>query len=133
MDCPFDATQLRVIDRHGVEIDWCPTCKGVWLERGELDKLLDRAAGELEQASRATLPPPAAAVPTPFPQGPAPAPAPYPTPTERRPQERRWDDDDDDDRRFGERRYDDDDRRYDDRGYPRKKRKSILSEIFDFD
>jgi hypothetical protein len=31
-------------DRQGVEIDYCPACRGIWLDRGELDKLLDRAA-----------------------------------------------------------------------------------------
>jgi Zn-finger nucleic acid-binding protein len=41
--CPFDATPLQAVHRHGVEIDWCPSCKGVWLERGELDKLIERA------------------------------------------------------------------------------------------
>ena len=31
-------------DRQGIEIDYCPTCRGVWLDRGELDKIIDRAA-----------------------------------------------------------------------------------------
>jgi Zn-finger nucleic acid-binding protein len=31
-------------ERHGVEIDYCPQCRGVWLDRGELDKILDRTA-----------------------------------------------------------------------------------------
>jgi Zn-finger nucleic acid-binding protein len=34
-------------ERSGVEIDYCPTCRGVWLDRGELDKILDRAASEM--------------------------------------------------------------------------------------
>ena len=34
-------------ERSGVEIDYCPTCRGVWLDRGELDKILDRAASEV--------------------------------------------------------------------------------------
>ena len=41
-NCP-DAT-LVMTDRQGVEIDYCPQCRGVWLDRGELDKLIDRAA-----------------------------------------------------------------------------------------
>lgn len=41
-NCP-DAT-LVMTDRQGVEIDYCPTCRGIWLDRGELDKLLERAA-----------------------------------------------------------------------------------------
>jgi Zn-finger nucleic acid-binding protein len=43
MDCPFDGTELRMADRSGVEIDYCPKCRGVWLDRGELDKIIDRA------------------------------------------------------------------------------------------
>ena len=45
MKCPTcpDAT-LVMSDRQGVEIDYCPSCRGIWLDRGELDKLLDRAA-----------------------------------------------------------------------------------------
>jgi Zn-finger nucleic acid-binding protein len=34
---------LKISDRQGVEIDYCPKCRGVWLDRGELDKILDRA------------------------------------------------------------------------------------------
>ena len=41
-NCP-DST-LVMTDRQGVEIDYCPTCRGIWLDRGELDKLLERAA-----------------------------------------------------------------------------------------
>jgi len=41
-NCP-DAT-LVMTDRQGVEIDYCPACRGIWLDRGELDKLLDRSA-----------------------------------------------------------------------------------------
>ena len=45
MKCPScPDTTLVMTDRQGVEIDYCPTCRGVWLDRGELDKLLDRAA-----------------------------------------------------------------------------------------
>jgi uncharacterized protein len=45
MKCPGcpDVT-LVMADRQGVEIDYCPVCRGIWLDRGELDKLLDRAA-----------------------------------------------------------------------------------------
>ncbi len=41
-NCP-DAT-LVMADRNGIEIDYCPKCRGVWLDRGELDKLIERAA-----------------------------------------------------------------------------------------
>ncbi|HMS24221.1 MAG TPA: zf-TFIIB domain-containing protein [Acidimicrobiia bacterium] len=50
MKCPFDDTQLRTIEKNGIEIDWCETCKGVWLERGELDKIVERVADELLQS-----------------------------------------------------------------------------------
>ncbi|MFM1907009.1 MAG: hypothetical protein RLZZ591_686 [Pseudomonadota bacterium] len=48
MKCPHctDAT-LVMTDRQGVEIDYCPACRGIWLDRGELDKLLERAATNL--------------------------------------------------------------------------------------
>jgi uncharacterized protein len=45
MKCPTcPDTNLVMADRQGVEIDYCPACRGIWLDRGELDKLLDRAA-----------------------------------------------------------------------------------------
>lgn len=46
MKCPTctDST-LVMSERQGVEIDYCPSCRGIWLDRGELDKLLERAAG----------------------------------------------------------------------------------------
>ncbi len=42
MQCPIDGTQLVMSDRNGVEIDYCPQCRGVWLDRGELDKIIER-------------------------------------------------------------------------------------------
>jgi len=42
MLCPNDQTELVISDRQGVEIDYCPKCRGVWLDRGELDKIIDR-------------------------------------------------------------------------------------------
>ena len=44
MKCPVDGTTLVITDRSGVEIDYCPQCRGVWLDRGELDKIIDRSA-----------------------------------------------------------------------------------------
>lgn len=44
MKCPIDGTPLVISDRSGVEIDYCPQCRGVWLDRGELDKIIDRSA-----------------------------------------------------------------------------------------
>lgn len=42
MRCPIDGNELVISDRGGVEIDYCPQCRGVWLDRGELDKIIDR-------------------------------------------------------------------------------------------
>lgn len=42
MKCPNDDTQLAITERQGVEIDYCPQCRGVWLDRGELDKIIDK-------------------------------------------------------------------------------------------
>lgn len=43
MQCPIDQTRLQRTDRNGVEIDYCPKCRGVWLDRGELDKIIERS------------------------------------------------------------------------------------------
>jgi uncharacterized protein len=42
--CPVDGTTLVPIERQGIEIDHCPSCRGVWLDRGELDKIIERSA-----------------------------------------------------------------------------------------
>jgi Zn-finger nucleic acid-binding protein len=99
MNCPIDGTPLQMADRQGIEIDYCPTCRGVWLDRGELDKIIERSATQMPAAS------------APSPGGHTTPPAdPY----------RRYDDDDD----YG--RYD--------RDYDRKrKRRSFLDDLFDFD
>ena len=83
MQCPVDKVDLVMTDRQGIEIDYCPKCRGVWLDRGELDKVIERAT-----------PPsaPVAAAPTPY--------QPHPP-------------------------------HHDDRYY-RRKRKSMLGELFDF-
>lgn len=45
MKCPTCTdSKLTMTDRQGVEIDYCPECRGIWLDRGELDKLLERAS-----------------------------------------------------------------------------------------
>ena len=46
MQCPVDGTQLVMTERSGVEIDYCPQCRGVWLDRGELDKIIDRGTAQ---------------------------------------------------------------------------------------
>ena len=57
MKCPNDDTVLTMSERSGVEIDYCPECRGVWLDRGELDKILDRAAAEAVPPASAAPPP----------------------------------------------------------------------------
>ncbi|MDP5084947.1 MAG: zf-TFIIB domain-containing protein [Yoonia sp.] len=52
MKCPIDGATLVISDRSGVEIDYCPECRGVWLDRGELDKIIERSGA-------AMTPPPA--------------------------------------------------------------------------
>jgi len=56
MSCPVDGTTLVMSERSGIEIDYCPTCRGVWLDRGELDKIIERNAAS--QAPQPTAPPP---------------------------------------------------------------------------
>lgn len=46
MKCPVCGATLLMSERHGVEIDYCPECRGIWLDRGELDKIIERAAEE---------------------------------------------------------------------------------------
>ncbi len=44
MQCPvFKTVHLTMAERSGIEIDYCPQCRGVWLDRGELDKIIERA------------------------------------------------------------------------------------------
>ena len=52
MNCPQCTTTLTMTERQGVEIDYCPTCRGVWLDRGELDKLIERSATPRPQVKR---------------------------------------------------------------------------------
>lgn len=44
MSCPVCQVPLAMSDRQGIEIDYCPQCRGVWLDRGELDKIIERSA-----------------------------------------------------------------------------------------
>jgi len=47
MNCPIDGTELRITERQGIEIDYCPQCRGIWLDRGELDKIIERSSVEV--------------------------------------------------------------------------------------
>jgi hypothetical protein len=82
--CPNDNVAMQTLNRSGVEFDICPTCRGVWLDRGELEKLMG-AARDHEPAQ--------AAPPQP---GYRPEPPRYPEPRyeDRHYREHRWDDDD---------------------------------------
>lgn len=103
--CPNDNSAMQTVERSGVQFDMCPACRGVWLDRGELEKLMASAA----DGGRATAP-----------AAPAPAWSAAPGRVTHRDEGSR------DDRRP-------DDRRYDDRGRPRKKKRDSIFEIFDFD
>lgn len=56
MQCPIDGSELAMTDRQGIEIDYCPKCRGVWLDRGELDKIIERSAAEEMPAVRQARP-----------------------------------------------------------------------------
>ena len=49
MKCPNCNETLIMADRQGIEIDYCPACRGVWLDRGELDKIVERSASYTKQ------------------------------------------------------------------------------------
>ena len=100
MQCPVCKTKdLVMSERQGIEIDYCPQCRGVWLDRGELDKIIERSADELAPVAQAQ--------PQPQPRHSAPPP--------------------------GRDSYGYGHQGYNHQGYyKKKKRKSILSEIFDF-
>jgi hypothetical protein len=56
MVCPVDQTSLVMSERQGIEIDYCPTCRGVWLDRGELDKIIERSVAP--GSGTGSVPPP---------------------------------------------------------------------------
>jgi Zn-finger nucleic acid-binding protein len=102
MNCPVDGSTLQMADRSGIEIDYCPTCRGVWLDRGELDKIIERTSAPAAAAGARGAPPPAGV---------------------RRDRDDDWDDDD----------YPRSSERYEGDYRPHKrKRKSLLGELFDF-
>jgi Zn-finger nucleic acid-binding protein len=51
MACPVDGATLVMSERSGIEIDYCPTCRGVWLDRGELDKIIERNSADMAGAA----------------------------------------------------------------------------------
>lgn len=109
MKCPVCKTpDLLMADRQGIEIDYCGTCRGVWLDRGELDKLIERATQE--SAGAASVAPPQTA-----------------RSTDRRDEDRRSSPD----AEWGRGGRSDDSQQR--RDYPQKKKKSLFGELFDFD
>jgi Zn-finger nucleic acid-binding protein len=68
MHCPVCKTvNLTMAERSGIEIDYCPSCRGVWLDRGELDKIIDRASPQAAAPAQPTAHPQAHAQPYPQP------------------------------------------------------------------
>lgn len=122
-------------ERSGVEIDYCQQCRGVWLDRGELDKIIERAATYEQQTAAPSAPaaPAGPAGPAAPPQPPPPSAAPYdPTPGASPygqpqgyppPPPPGYGHKDDSDYKF----------RYPGGGHYPRKRKSFLGEMFDFD
>lgn len=49
--CPICRIDLVMSDRQGIEIDYCPKCRGVWLDRGELDKIIERSTASDPRAT----------------------------------------------------------------------------------
>ena len=79
MQCPCcPDTSLVMSERQGVEIDYCPRCRGVWLDRGELDKLIERSAQQAQPAAPSPALPPAQATGHAQPQAPYPPQGYYP-------------------------------------------------------
>ncbi len=109
MRCPVDNETLVMADRGGVEIDYCPKCRGVWLDRGELDKIIERSMGATAPVA-VTQPAPRQAAPIHQPEPQRPAAHGYAGEPRRR-------DDDDDDYR---------------QGYKKRRKESFLGELFDF-
>ncbi|MDQ2661887.1 MAG: zf-TFIIB domain-containing protein [Actinomycetota bacterium] len=150
MQCPNDGAVLVMSERSGIEIDYCPTCRGVWLDRGELDKIIDRASNELGAARGAPAAPSQPVPPQapPQPQQPAYGQQSYdsgPRGYDNRDYDTRgYDNKGYDNRGFDNRGYDNrgydnrgydnrgyDNRGYDQGGYRKKKKESWLSELFD--
>ena len=103
MPCPVCKVALVMNDRQGVEIDYCPQCRGVWLDRGELDKIIERSAAH--EAPAAAPPQPQASPP-----GVQRAPDPYAGRSAY---------------------YGDDDGRHRGQGQQPRRRKSFFEELFD--
>lgn len=110
MLCPVcKTTNLVMTERQAIEIDYCPQCRGVWLDRGELDKIIERTVPEVAPVAPAPRAPESARVRDPR--------------EEYREREREYD------RGRDFKRPDDERRPYEQKHY---KKKSLLGELFDF-
>ena len=69
MDCPNCKVDLVMSERQGIEIDYCPKCRGVWLDRGELDKIIERASEDRDDARAPQQPGPKIPMAGPTPGG----------------------------------------------------------------
>jgi uncharacterized protein len=117
MKCPVcNTVDLLMTERQGVEIDYCPQCRGIWLDRGELDKIIERSA------SLAPAPPPPSSVSS----SPPPMRDPRYAEDPRRygHEKHHGDHDDHDDHDYN--------RGYDNSDYNKKRKKSFLGDLFDF-
>lgn len=127
MKCPVcETTDLQMTERQDVEIDYCPKCRGVWLDRGELDKIIDRVAAAQPAAPGPAAPPVADPPrdPSPYPAQPPVPPATYQQPWAGQPPYP-----------AGYRGKDDSDYNF---RYPgahghHRRKKGFLGELFDFD
>ncbi|MNS53072.1 zf-TFIIB domain-containing protein [Brevundimonas bullata] len=106
--CPNDNAAMQTLDRNGVQFDMCPTCRGVWLDRGELEKLMASAAEE----GRAAAPQPT-----------------YQQPIQQQPHQQPWGGGQPQGYREPPRYKDDD--RHRDGGYYKKKKRMDIFDIFD--
>jgi len=61
--CPNDNAPMQTMDRNGVQFDMCPSCRGVWLDRGELEKLMEGAVASAAPAQPTYAPPPQQSAP----------------------------------------------------------------------
>lgn len=110
MLCPICKVDLQITERKDIEIDYCPKCRGVWLDRGELDKIIERSNAQMDTYSEPPLVQSQLKRKNDFPDGELPY------------------DYDNDDHKY--RRYEGDGQRYDERD-PRRRRKSFLDDVFD--
>ena len=135
MYCPTcQEVQLLMTDRQGIEIDYCPQCRGVWLDRGELDKLIERATLNNQNPAMTGAQPQAPAYPVQPPPGQQPYQQPYnqhqqhQQPYNQQPYNQHQ-------QPYNQQQQHYDQQYYNKHGhYPkRKKRESFLDDLFDFD